>query len=59
MADRIEAATYMVAAGITGGEITLADYDGSCLETVIVKLREAGLEFSQKKSGLTVPGRKK
>ncbi len=56
MPDRIEAATYMAAAGITGGEITLSGYDGSCLETVIIKLKEAGLEFSHKKSGLTVYG---
>jgi len=59
MPDRIEAATYMVAAGITGGEITLDGYDGSCVETVVVKLREAGLEFSQKKTGLTVHGPRK
>jgi UDP-N-acetylglucosamine 1-carboxyvinyltransferase len=59
MADRIEAATYMVAAGITKGEITLVGYEGSCLETVMVKLREAGLEFSQKKTGLTVRGPQK
>ncbi len=59
MPDRIEAATYMVAAGITRGEITLAGYDGSCLETVMMKLREAGLEFSQKKTGLTVHGPQK
>jgi UDP-N-acetylglucosamine 1-carboxyvinyltransferase len=59
MPDRIEAATYMVAAGMTRGEITLVDYDGSCLETVMNKLREAGLEFSQKKDGLTVYGPRK
>ena len=59
MPDRIEAATYMTAAGITRGEITLAGYDGSCLEAVVVKLREAGLEFSQKKTGLTVHGPQK
>lgn len=59
MPDRIEAATYMVAAGITEGEITLDGYDGSCVETVVVKLREAGLEFSQKKTGLTVHGPRK
>jgi UDP-N-acetylglucosamine 1-carboxyvinyltransferase len=59
MPDRIEAATYLTAAGITGGEITLADYDGSFLETVLVKLREAGLEIVQKKSGLTAYGPKK
>ena len=59
MPDRIEAATYMVAAGITGGEITLDGYDGSSVETVVMKLREAGLEFSQKKTGLTVHGPRK
>ncbi len=59
MPDRIEAATYMVAAGITGGEITLSGYDGSCLETVIIKLKEAGLEFSPRKAGLTVHGPQK
>lgn len=59
MPDRIEAATYMVAAGITGGEITLSGYDGSCLETVIMKLKEAGLEFSSRKAGLTVHGPQK
>jgi UDP-N-acetylglucosamine 1-carboxyvinyltransferase len=59
MPDRIEAGTYMVAAGITRGEVTLNGYDGSCLETVITKLKDAGLEFSQKKSGLTIHGPRK
>jgi UDP-N-acetylglucosamine 1-carboxyvinyltransferase len=59
MPDRIEAGTYMVAAGITRGEITLTGYDGSCLETAIMKLKEAGLEFTQKKSGLTIHGPRK
>lgn len=59
MPDRIEAGTYLVAAGITGGEITLTDYDGSCLEALIMKLKEAGLEFSQNKTGLTVSGPRK
>ena len=59
MPDRIEAGTYLVASGITRGEITLAEYDGSHLETVIMKLKEAGLEFDQKKSGLAVKGPRK
>jgi UDP-N-acetylglucosamine 1-carboxyvinyltransferase len=59
MPDRIEAGTYMVAAGITRGEVTLNGYDGSCLETVIMKLKDAGLEFSQKKGSLTVYGPRK
>ena len=59
MPDRIEAGTYLVAAGITGGEITLTDYDGSCLEALIVKLKETGVEFSQNKTGLTASGPRK
>ena len=59
MPDRIEAGTYLVAAGITGGEITLTDYDGSCLEALIMKLKETGVEFSQNKTGLTACGPRK
>jgi len=59
MPDRIEAGTYLVAAGITGGEITLKDYDGSCLEALIMKLKETGVEFSQNKIGLTASGPRK
>ena len=59
MPDRIEAGTYLAAAGITGGTITLADYDGSYLEAQLTKLKEAGLEFSQTKAGLTAHGPRK
>ncbi len=59
MPDRIEAGTYLVAAGITGGEITLTDYDGSCLEALITKLKETGVEFAQNKAGLTASGPRK
>ena len=59
MPDRIEAGTYLVASGITGGEITLTDYDGSCLETLIMKLKETGVEFAQNKTGLTASGPRK
>ena len=46
--DRIEAGTYMVAAGITGGEIYLKN---CCLEhmaAVVDKLQQAGLTIEQK-----------
>jgi UDP-N-acetylglucosamine 1-carboxyvinyltransferase len=59
MPDRIEAGTYLVAAGITGGEITLTDYDGSCLEALIMKLKETGVEFSQNQTGLRASGPRK
>ncbi len=43
--DRIEAGTLLVAAGITGGEITLLNCVPAHLETVIHKLEETGMTF--------------
>jgi len=43
--DRIEAATYMVAAAITGGEILIRNDIAQNMESVIDKLREAGVEI--------------
>jgi UDP-N-acetylglucosamine 1-carboxyvinyltransferase len=43
--DRIEAATFLVAAGITGGDLTLKDCCPSHLPAVLEKLREAGLRM--------------
>jgi UDP-N-acetylglucosamine 1-carboxyvinyltransferase len=59
MPDRIEAGTYLAAAGITGGTVTLTDYDGACLEAQLNKLKEAGMEFSQTAAGLTAHGPRK
>ncbi|MBF0189968.1 MAG: UDP-N-acetylglucosamine 1-carboxyvinyltransferase [Magnetococcales bacterium] len=41
--DRIETATFMVAAAVTHGDITLTDADPETLETPIQKLRDAGV----------------
>jgi len=43
--DRIEAGTYILAAGITGGEVTLHQVEPKHLQTVILKMEEAGLEI--------------
>lgn len=43
--DRIEAGTYLVAAAMTGGEITLRNARPELLDAVIEKLREAGAEI--------------
>ncbi len=43
--DRIEAGTYLMLPGITGGEITLAGVEPAHLETPILRLKEAGLEI--------------
>ena len=40
--DRIESGTYLVAAAMTGGSITLRNASPPCLEAVLIKLAEAG-----------------
>ncbi|GAB1409664.1 UDP-N-acetylglucosamine 1-carboxyvinyltransferase [Desulfovibrionales bacterium] len=45
MPDRIEAGTYLVAAGITQGKLELLDCPVSALEAVIFKLREMGMHI--------------
>jgi len=58
MPDRIEAGTYMVAAGITRGELTIADAPLEHLTAVVAKLKEAGLRFQQTPKGLVVSARR-
>jgi UDP-N-acetylglucosamine 1-carboxyvinyltransferase len=43
--DRIEAGTLAMAAGITGGDLTIRNFPVSYLETAILKLKEAGLSI--------------
>jgi len=43
--DRIETGTYLVAAAITGGNITVRDTQPQLLEAVLEKLRQAGAEI--------------
>ena len=54
--DRIEAGTYMVAAAITGGNVTLHNARPDLLEAVIEKLREAGAEVSHTANTISVKG---
>jgi len=44
--DRIETGTYLVAAAMTGGSVTLKRAAPDCLEAVLIKLAEAGAEIS-------------
>ncbi|MBQ9406215.1 MAG: UDP-N-acetylglucosamine 1-carboxyvinyltransferase [Desulfovibrio sp.] len=46
MPDRIEAGTFIVAAGITGGELLLRNCPFHELEAVVRKLRSMGMEIS-------------
>ncbi len=52
--DRIEAGTYMVAAAMTGGNVTLNNARPDLLEAVIEKLREAGAEVAHTANTITV-----
>lgn len=54
MPDRIEAGTYMMAAAITGGDLTLRDVDASMLESVTEKLRQVGVVVKSRNDTLSV-----
>jgi UDP-N-acetylglucosamine 1-carboxyvinyltransferase len=51
--DRIEAGTYLIAAGITGGELTLTHCVPRHLEALIEKLSAAGVRIETGESTLT------
>lgn len=46
MPDRIETGTFLVAAAVTGGDVTCQNTDPSALDAVLSKLQEAGAELS-------------
>ncbi len=52
--DRIEAGTFMIAAGMTHGEINIVGCNPHHLETLINKLRDTGMKISPIKNGLKV-----
>lgn len=52
--DRIEAGTYMVAAAMTGGDVTLKNARPDLLEAVMEKLREAGAQVSSTANTISV-----
>jgi len=52
--DRIEAGTYMVAAAMTGGKVTLKNVRPDLLDAVIEKLREAGATVDSEHDTITV-----
>jgi UDP-N-acetylglucosamine 1-carboxyvinyltransferase len=52
--DRIEAGTYMVAAAMTGGKVTLKNVRPDLLDAVIEKLREAGATVESEHDTITV-----
>jgi UDP-N-acetylglucosamine 1-carboxyvinyltransferase len=55
--DRIEAGTFLVAAALTGGDLTLKNCDFSHMGACINKLKLAGAEIATKKGEIRVKGR--
>ena len=54
--DRIEAGTFMVASAMTRGNVLLKDCPLGYLESLSVKLREAGAEITEEAGGVRVIG---
>ncbi|MBO8136628.1 MAG: UDP-N-acetylglucosamine 1-carboxyvinyltransferase [Desulfotomaculum sp.] len=54
--DRIEAGTYMVAAAITKGDVTVTNVISSHLDPIIAKLKEAGVKVTVNKNSVRVEG---
>jgi UDP-N-acetylglucosamine 1-carboxyvinyltransferase len=56
--DRIEAGTYLIAAAMTKGDVTITHCRPAHIEAVLMKLREAGADVRTEKDRvrLTVPG---
>jgi UDP-N-acetylglucosamine 1-carboxyvinyltransferase len=52
--DRIEAGTFMVAAALTGGEVTVRGARAEHLDAFLIKLREAGVAVEPVAGGLRV-----
>jgi UDP-N-acetylglucosamine 1-carboxyvinyltransferase len=54
--DRIETGTYMIAAAITGGDVTIRRCQPGHLDALITKLREAGVSIEPVQDGIRVTG---
>jgi len=54
--DRIEAGTYMIAAGLTGGDVNILGCVPAHLDAVTARLRETGMEITPIPGGLRVVG---
>jgi len=57
--DRIEAGTFMIAAGMTQGDINVIGCNPNHLEALINKLRDTGMKIAPMKNGLKVSSGKK
>lgn len=54
MSDRIEAGTLLIAGAITGGEVTVTEIHPDWIESLIIKMREAGFKITTTEKSVTV-----
>lgn len=54
MPDRIEAATFLIAGAMTGGDVKVLDIDPGVLESVLNKLEESGAHVTCDETGIRV-----
>lgn len=54
--DRIEAGTFMIAAGVTGGDVRILNCNPGHLEALTAKLKETGMEISPIEGGIRAVG---
>jgi UDP-N-acetylglucosamine 1-carboxyvinyltransferase len=54
--DRIEAGTFMIAAGMTGGDVILKGCNPQHLEALVNKLKDAGMDMISVEGGLRAVG---
>jgi UDP-N-acetylglucosamine 1-carboxyvinyltransferase len=57
--DRIEAGTFIIAAGMTNGDVRILDCDPRDIDVLMVKLRQTGMELRVEDGCLRAKGRKK
>jgi UDP-N-acetylglucosamine 1-carboxyvinyltransferase len=54
MPDRIEVGTYAMAAGITGGDLLLKGANADHVRSILLKLKEVGMEVEEQEDGIRV-----
>jgi len=54
IADRIEAGTYAMVAGMTGGDVTLRGARADNLESALVAMRRAGIDVTSNNEGIRI-----
>ncbi|WP_261131005.1 UDP-N-acetylglucosamine 1-carboxyvinyltransferase [Bacillus sp. Marseille-Q3570] len=59
IADRIEAGTFMVAAAITGGDVTIENAQNEHLTPLVSKLQEMGVSITETENGVRIIGPEK